>query len=82
MKAPYKKEFPLIIWNFHKKTVALHKETEQERTNMDLTPYTLEELNARIDRAESQIAAGHISSIEDVLQEMDEDFELDEQLGQ
>ena len=49
---------------------------------MDLTPYTLEELNARIDRAESQIAAGHISSIEDVLQEMDEDFELDEQLGQ
>lgn len=48
---------------------------------MDLTPYTLEELNARIDRAESQIAAGHISSIEDVLREMDEDFELDEQLG-
>ena len=36
-------------------------ELRQERTNMDLTPYTLEELNARIDRAESQIAAGHIS---------------------
>ena len=48
---------------------------------MDLTPYTLDELNARIDRAESQIAAGHITSIEDVLREMDEDFELDEQLG-
>lgn len=47
---------------------------------MDLTPYTLDELNARIDRAESQIAAGHITSIEDVLREMDEDFELDEQL--
>lgn len=56
-------------------------ELRQERTNMDLTPYTLEELNTRIDRAESQIAAGHISSIEDVLREMDEDFELDEQLG-
>jgi cob(I)alamin adenosyltransferase len=48
---------------------------------MDLAPYTLDELNARIDRAESQIAAGHITSIEDVLREMDEDFELDEQLG-
>lgn len=59
----------------------MHQETGQERTNMDLRPYTLDELNARIDRAESQIAAGHITSIEDVLREMDEDFELDEQLG-
>ena len=36
----------------------------------DLTPYTIEELNARIDEAEEQIARGEVFSHEEVMAEM------------
>lgn len=36
----------------------------------DLPPYTMEELNARIDEAEEQIARGEVFSHEEVMAEM------------
>jgi len=41
-----------------KKVVSLQKETEKKRGDIDLRPYTIDELNARIDRAESDFKAG------------------------
>ena len=39
-----------------------------------LRPFTMEELNARIDRAEAEIAAGLAIDDEDVWRELDEEF--------
>jgi len=41
-----------------KKVVSLQKETEKKRGDIDLRPYTIDEQNARIDRAESDFKAG------------------------
>ena len=39
-----------------------------------LRPFTMEELNARIDQAEAEIAAGLAIDDEDVWRELDEEF--------
>ena len=44
-----------------------------------LRPFTLEELNARIDQAEAEIAAGLVTPHEEVMREMDEEIERWEQ---
>jgi len=41
---------------------------------MDLRPYTIEELNARIDKAESDFKAGLGIPSEEVWSELDEEF--------
>ncbi|MBO6188199.1 MAG: hypothetical protein IJV38_01560 [Prevotella sp.] len=40
----------------------------------DLTPFTMEELNARIDKAETEIAAGNVIDHEDLWRELEEEF--------
>jgi hypothetical protein len=44
-----------------------------------LRPFTLEELNARIDQAEAEIATGLGTPHEEVMREMDEEIERWEQ---
>ena len=44
-----------------------------------LRPFTMEELNARIDQAEAEIAAGLGTPHEEVMREMDEEIERWEQ---
>ena len=39
-----------------------------------LRPFTMEELNARIDQAEAEIAAGKVIDDEDVWHELEEEF--------
>jgi len=46
---------------------------------MDLRPYTIEELNARIDKAESDFKAGLGIPSEEVWSELDEEFHFLEQ---
>ena len=52
------------------------KKKEEEYS---LRPYTMEELNARIDQAEAEIAAGLGTPHEEVMREMDEEIERWEQ---
>lgn len=49
--------------------------------NKNMSPYTREELVARIEAAERQIAMGNYTDADDMLKELDEDLALDEQSG-
>ena len=42
-------------------------------------PYTMEEVNAMLDRAEADIAAGRVIPHEEVMREIDEEFRRDEE---
>lgn len=53
------------------------KEADDEEYS--LRPFTMEELNARIDQAEAEIAAGLVTPHEEVMREMDEEIERWEQ---
>ena len=46
----------------------------------NLTPYTIEELNARIDRAEEESAAGLGQDFDEFLDELEEEFAREEEL--
>ena len=48
--------------------------TEADDEEYSLHPFTMEELNARIDRAEAEIAAGKVIDDEDVWHELEEEF--------
>lgn len=50
-----------------------------EDEEYSLRPFTVEELNARIDQAEAQIAAGLVVSHEDMMREWEEELAREEQ---
>ncbi|MBQ8361594.1 MAG: hypothetical protein IJX44_06575 [Bacteroidaceae bacterium] len=50
----------------------LKKQWEEEENESPLPRYTMEELNARIDRAEANIAAGKVYTCEEVHQYLEE----------
>lgn len=49
-------------------------------TESELRPYTIEEINARIDQAERESALGLGIDTEEMLREMDEEFGHEEKL--
>lgn len=52
-----------------------------EHANSDegsLKPYTMEELNARIDQSERDSAEGKVYDFDDVMREIEEEFALEE----
>jgi hypothetical protein len=49
-------------------------------TESELRPYTVEEINARIDQAERESALGLGIDTEEMLREMDEEFGHEEKL--
>lgn len=54
-------------------------EHAKQEQGEQLRPYTMQELNARIDQAEAEIAAGLGTPHEEVMREMDEEIECWEQ---
>ena len=72
-----KLELVSIIIDSMRPAVAKGKVTDDEE--YPLRPFTMEELNARIDQAEAEIAAGLGTSHEEVMREMDEEIERWEQ---
>ena len=58
---------------------AVAKAVEADDEEYSLRPFTMEELNARIDQAEAEIAAGLGTPHEEVMREMDEEIERWEQ---
>ena len=54
-------------------------EYAKKEQSEQLRPYTMQELNARIDQAEAEIAAGLGTPHEEVMREMDEEIERWEQ---
>ena len=66
-----KLELVTILIESVKPAVANAKETDDEEYS--LRPFTMEELNARIDQAEAEIAAGLGTPHEEVMREWDED---------
>ena len=66
-----KLELVSIIIDSMKPTAAKAKEADEEYS---LRPFTMEELNARIDQAEAEIAAGLGIPDEDVWRELEEEF--------
>jgi hypothetical protein len=72
-----KLELVSIIIDSMKPAVAKAEKTGDEEYS--LKPFTMEELNARIDQAEAEIAAGLGTSHEEVMHEMDEEIERWEQ---
>ena len=55
--------------------------TERAKTNgKNLKPYTIAELNARIDQSERDSAEGKVYDFDDVIQEIEEEFALEEKL--
>ena len=50
----------------------MSRKWEEEAADTPLTRYTMEELNARIDRAEANIAAGKVYTCEEVHQYIEE----------
>ena len=67
-----KLELVSILIESVKPSVAKAKETDDEEYS--LRPFTMEELNARIDQAEAEIAAGKVVDDEDVWRELEEEF--------
>ena len=72
-----KLELVSILIESVKPAVAKAKDTDDEEYS--LRPFTMEELNARIDQAEAEIAAGLGTPHEEVMREWDEEIERWEQ---
>lgn len=53
---------------------AVGKAEKADDEEYSLRPFTMEELNARIDQAEAEIAAGKVIDDEDVWRELEEEF--------
>ena len=71
-----KLELVTMLINSVKRTVAKAGPEDEE---YDLTPFTMEELNARIDQAEAEIAAGLGISHEEMMREWEEEIAREEQ---
>ena len=52
---------------------------KKKKEEYSLRPFTMEELNARIDQAEADIAAGRVIDDDDVWAELDEELAREEQ---
>jgi len=50
----------------------------QQADEEDLRPYTMDEINAMLDRAEANIAAGNVIPHEEVMREIEEELAADE----
>jgi hypothetical protein len=72
-----KLELVSILIESVKPAVTKAKDTDDEEYS--LRPFTMEELNARIDQAEAEIAAGLGTPHEEVMREWDEEIERWEQ---
>lgn len=57
----------------------LIEHAEKEEDESSLKPYTIEELHARIARAEADIAAGRVTPHEEVMREWKEELAHEEQ---
>lgn len=57
----------------------LIEHAEKEEDEPSLKPYTIEELHARIARAEADIAAGRVTPHEEVMREWKEELAREEQ---
>jgi len=55
--------------------IAMHLMAHADSDEENLKPYTMEELNAMLDEAEADIAAGRTISDEDVWREIEKEFE-------
>ena len=53
-----------------------HADSDEE----NLKPYTMEELNARIDQSERDSAEGKVYDFDDVMREIEEEFAFEEKL--
>ena len=60
-----------VYWTMMETQAQLKKQWEEEN-EPPLSRYTMEELNARIDRAEANIAAGKVYTCEEVHQYLEE----------
>lgn len=67
-----KLELVSILIESVKPAVAKAEETGSEEYS--LRPFTMDELNARIDQAEAEIVAGNVIDDEDVWRELEEEF--------
>lgn len=65
-----------MLWLSKQLADYVQKQREQER----LKPYTMEEINAMLDEAERQFAAGEYVTNEDLFREWDEEIEHAEHL--
>ena len=65
-----------MLWLSKQLADYVQKQREQER----LKPYTMEEINAMLDEAERQFAAGEYVTNEDLFREWDEEIECAEHL--
>ncbi|MBQ5453909.1 MAG: hypothetical protein VZQ51_01210 [Bacteroidales bacterium] len=65
-----------MLWLSKQLADYVQKQREQER----LKPYTMEEINAMLDEAERQFAAGEYVTNEDLFREWDEEIERAEHL--
>lgn len=57
-----------------KRSVSRIVKSSKAEATEELTPYTMEELHARIDEAEADIAAGRVKTSAQVFEEMEQKF--------
>lgn len=56
------------------RALSRHSKKEQVEEEEDLTPYTMEEINARLDEAEKNIAAGEVYTSQEVHRMIEKEF--------
>ena len=56
------------------------EDKKQESDENSLKPYTMEEINARIDQSERDIAEGRVYEFDEVMRELEEEFAQEEEL--
>jgi hypothetical protein len=60
--------------------MATHLMAHADSDEENLKPYTMEEINARIDQSERDSAEGKVYDFDDVMREIEEEFALEEKL--
>ena len=63
-----------MIW------VAEHLIQQAQREDEEITPYTMEEITARIAQSERDSAEGKVYDFDDVMREIEEEFAIEEKL--
>lgn len=58
--------------------VAEHLMEYADKEEQQLKPYTMEEINTMLDKAEANIAAGNVIDDEDVWRELEEEFKKED----
>ena len=70
------REYPLKNLSFEEKIWLISELEDSEKDKELLCPYTKEELDARIDQAEREIANGEITPSDVFFRELDQEFNL------